>query len=157
MPKILCEKTQCGTSLKTALRFSKVFSKKPNFAKYENLLHFFQCSFNQTRLSKMWKSFTFFQRFFQGNPILTKHENHFFWGGFFKDLWSIFVFLSEVLEFKVSYFLQWKKWDHWTFNTQFHNFFLTLWMWPWNGISCHFFYIFIHLLKFIQVWWWWVH
>jgi hypothetical protein len=41
MHEVLCKKTQHATSLKTAMSFSEVLSKKPNFAKYEIVLQFF--------------------------------------------------------------------------------------------------------------------
>lgn len=142
--KCLSDKTQCGTSLKIPLGF-----------------------FEETQLCKIWKSFAFFSRFFQPNltfqnmkivcifpkvfsrkPNLHKTWKQFFFWGFFKDLLSILVFLSKVLEFKISCFLRWKKWDHWTFNTQCHNFFLTLWMQHQNGKGRHFF---LHIYSFTQI------
>jgi hypothetical protein len=108
--------------------FFKVLSTKLDFPKYENCLHFSKGFFKETQSSQNMKTIFFL--------------------GFFKDLLSILVFLSKVLEFKISCFLRWKKWDHSTFNTQCHNFFLTLWMQHQNGKGRHFF---LHIYSFTQI------
>ncbi len=127
--------------------FPRFFQRNPTLQNMKIFCIFFQGYLNQT-WPEIWKLFAFFQRFFQRNPILTKHGNHFFGGVFSKTFDPFLCFCPKFLSLTFIVFLQWKMWDHWTFNTQCHNFFLTLWMWPHNGKSHHFF---LHIYSFTQI------
>jgi hypothetical protein len=55
-------------------------------------------------LTRNMKIVCIFSKVFSKKPNPHKTWKPFFWGGFFKDLWSIFVFLSEVFEFNIYCF-----------------------------------------------------
>jgi hypothetical protein len=103
MPKLLCENTQCGTSLKIALGFSTVFSKKLNFAKYENLLHFFSKVIS-TKLdfSKYENRLDFIKGFFKETQSSQNMKTTFL-GGFFQRPMIHFCPKFLNLRFLVSY------------------------------------------------------
>ncbi len=76
MPKVLYEKLDVQQVWKPPWLFPIFLAKKPDFAKYDNRLHFFQGFFKETWLCKIWKVLTLYQRFFQRNLTVAKHEIH---------------------------------------------------------------------------------
>ncbi len=121
--------------------------------KFENHLEFFQVSLKETKLCKIWILFAFFSRFFQRNSTLWNMKVAYtFSKVLLKKLnlckiWNcqkkkrlfqrhsiqfcVFVWDSQVFDFRFLVYCDWRKWDHWTFN-----------------ITCRYFPL--HIFTFIQ-------